>query len=179
MEKIKEIIVVEGVHDTNTLQQYFDCDTIETGGKSIDEQVILRIIEAKKTRDVIVFTDPDNPGEYIRRVINERVPGCKQAFIEKQKARTDKKVGIEHAIKEDLWNALSHCVTFTNVRESISWSEFIDLNLVGNKERRWLVCELFFIGPCNAKTCFKRLNQMNISKKEIEDKLHESKNCDN
>lgn len=179
MEKIKEIIVVEGPHDTSTLQQYFVCDTIETGGKSLDECAIQRIIEAKKTRDVIVFTDPDNPGEYIRRVINERVPGCKQAFIEKKKARTDKKVGVEHASKEDLWNALSHCVTFTNAIESISWAEFVDLNLVGNKEKRLFVCELFYIGPCNAKTCYKRLNQMNISKKEIEDRLNESKNCDN
>lgn len=179
MEKIKEVIVVEGIHDTSALQQYFECDTIETGGKSIDEQAIQRIIEVKKTRDVIVFTDPDNPGEYIRRVINERVPGCKQAFIEKKKARTDKKVGIEHASKEDLWNALSHCVTITNVEESISWTEFIDLGLVGNKKKREKVCSLFFVGPCNAKTCFKRLNQMNISKKDIEDRLYESKNCDN
>lgn len=179
MEKIKEIIVVEGAHDTSVLQQYFDCDTIETGGKSLDESVIQRIIEAKKTRDIIVFTDPDNPGEYIRRVINERVPGCKQAFIDKKKARTEKKVGVEHATKEDLWQALSHSVTFTNKEESISWIEFVELNLVGNKENRLKVCDSFFIGPCNAKTCFKRLNQMNISKKDIEDRLNESKNCDN
>lgn len=179
MEKIKEIIVVEGIHDRATLQQYFECDTIETGGKSMDESVIQRIIEAKKKRDIIVFTDPDNPGEYIRRVINERVPGCKQAFIDKKKARTDKKVGIEHASKEDLMEALKHCVTFENKVESISWDEFVDLNLVGNKANRFKVCELFYIGPCNAKTCFKRLNQMNISKKDIEDRLNESKNCDN
>ena len=172
MKKIKEIIVVEGHHDTSTLQQYFDCDTIETGGKAIDEQTIQRIIEVKKKRDVIVFTDPDNPGEYIRRTINERVPGCEQAFIDKKKARTDKKVGVEHASKEDLWNALSHCVTFTNEENSLSWSDFVELGLVGNKERRYRVCSLFFIGPCNGKTCFKRLNQMNISKEEIEDKLN-------
>ena len=177
MKKINEIIVVEGHHDTAILQQYFDCDTIETGGKALDESSIQRIIEAKKTRDIIVFTDPDNPGEYIRRVINERVPGCKQAFIDKKKARTDKKVGVEHASKEDLWNSLCHCVTFSNQEESISWNEFIDLNLVGNKSKRLRVCELFYIGPCNGKTCFKRLNQMNISKKDIEDRLNE--NCDN
>ena len=29
-QHIKEIIVVEGKNDTNTLQSFFDCDTIET-----------------------------------------------------------------------------------------------------------------------------------------------------
>ena len=35
--KIQEIIVVEGKHDSDRLHQYFDCDTIETGGLSLDE----------------------------------------------------------------------------------------------------------------------------------------------
>lgn len=34
-QHIKEIIVVEGKNDTNTLQSFFDCDTIETGGDQI------------------------------------------------------------------------------------------------------------------------------------------------
>ena len=49
MKKIKEVIVVEGRHDTERLRKYFDCDTIETGGTSLGQDVIDRIIEAKKT----------------------------------------------------------------------------------------------------------------------------------
>ena len=33
--KIREVIVVEGKNDTNVLQQYFDCETIETHGTSM------------------------------------------------------------------------------------------------------------------------------------------------
>ena len=166
-QHIKEVIVVEGKNDTNTLQAYFDCDTIETGGDQVNDKTIDRIQKAQDQRGVIIFTDPDTPGEHIRRMISSRVSGCKHAFINKEKAKTPKKVGVEHANKEDLWNALCHYVTFENQEEVLSWEEFVDLGLVGNKNLRFKVCEDFHIGPCNAKTCFKRFNQMKITKKDI------------
>lgn len=173
MERIKEIIVVEGKNDTNVMQSYFDCDTIETGGDQVNETTIKRIRNASKKRGVIIFTDPDTPGEHIRRLINEAVPGCKNAFIKKEKARTTKKVGVEHASKEDLWDSLQHCVTFEETGRSLQWEDFIDLGLVGDSKRRFLICDGFHIGPCNAKTCFKRLNQMGISRHEIMELLGE------
>lgn len=172
-QKIKEIIVVEGKNDTNVLQSYFDCDTIETGGDQVNETTLLRIEEAQKTRGVIVFTDPDTPGEHIRRLVKARVPQAKHAFIQKEKARTTKKVGVEHANQEDLWQSLCHCVTFIEGNESITWQEYIDLGLVGDRSYRFLVCEKFHIGPCNAKTCFKRLNQMGITQNQIQEILKE------
>ena len=170
-EKIKEILVVEGKNDTNTLQSYFECDTIETGGDQVSQETLERIQEAQTRRGVIVFTDPDTPGEHIRRLIKEAVPGCKHAFIEKEKARTTRKVGVEHASKKDLWEALSHCVTFSKESGSLSWEDFVDLGLTGRNDsalRRDRVCRQFHIGKCNAKTCFKRLNQMQITREELE-----------
>lgn len=173
-ERIQEIIVVEGKNDTNTLQSYFDCDTIETGGDQVNMATIERIKKAQEVRGVIIFTDPDSPGEHIRRLINQNVPNCKQAFIAKDKAKTPKKVGVEHASKEDLWQSLKHCVTFSNQSESITWNEFVDLGLVGNAKYRYYICDRLFIGPCNGKTCFKRLNQMNVSKEDIQNLLKEA-----
>lgn len=179
MRTIKEIIVVEGRNDTNTLQRWFDCDTIETGGDRINPETITRIRQAQKTRGVIIFTDPDSPGEHIRRWINDQVPGCKQAFIEKAKARTKKKVGVEHAGKEDLEEALSHCVTFTDRGETITYAQFLDSGCIGRKALRFAVCETFHIGPCNAKTCFKRLNQMGITPDQLEKAVSQyAGNCD-
>ena len=102
---IRQLIVVEGRHDTANLQKYFDCDTAETGGTSLDEKVMERIAYAAETRGVIIFTDPDSPGNRIRNAINRRIPGCGNAFIEKEKARTDRKVGVEHAGREALEEA--------------------------------------------------------------------------
>ena len=49
--KIKEVIVVEGRHDTSVLQQYFDCDTIETNGLSLSEETLRLIEEALDSRN--------------------------------------------------------------------------------------------------------------------------------
>lgn len=92
----------------------------------------------------------------------------------RQKQR--KKVGVEHANKEDLWQALNQIVSFENNEESLSWQDYIDLGFVGNAIFRNRVCEMVHIGPCNAKTCFKRLNQMHITRDEIEKLLEDEKN---
>lgn len=65
--KIREVIVVEGKNDTNVLQQYFDCETIETHGTSLDAQTLALHPPGPAAPGVIIFTDPDHPGEYIRR----------------------------------------------------------------------------------------------------------------
>ena len=93
--KMKEILVVEGKNDTNVLKSFLDCDTIETNGTHLGKEILRQIRLAQKTRGVIIFTDPDFPGEKIRSSINAAIPGCKNAFIDKAKAKTSKKVGVE------------------------------------------------------------------------------------
>lgn len=174
MIRISEIIVVEGQNDTNRLQQFFDVDTIETGGFNLSPEVIERVRAAQQRRGVIVFTDPDPIGERIRTVINKKVPGVKNAFISQKVARDERrhKVGVEHADYEDLHESLKNCVTFREFDEpSLSWSDFIDLGLVGNKARREKLSQAFHIGHCSAKVCYKRLCQLGISKEEIEEAL--------
>lgn len=169
--KIKEVIVVEGKNDTNVLKSYLDCDTIETHGMNIPDSVIEQIKMAQKSRGVIIFTDPDYPGEYIRRVINQAVSGCKNVYIDKKKARTEKKVGVEHATKKDIIEALAHTFTYVeNQVESISWEEYLSLGLNGevdSAEKRMKLGELLHLGKPNAKTLFKRLNMLGLSKDEI------------
>ncbi len=81
--KVKEIIVVEGKDDTAKLKQALDVDTIETNGSAINKQTLDQIAHAKQKRGVIIFTDPDYPGQRIRKIIDEHVPGCKHAFFDK------------------------------------------------------------------------------------------------
>ena len=60
MKVIKEVIVVEGKHDSATLKQYFKCDTVITNGLSLDEETLAYIKELNETRGVILFLDPDD-----------------------------------------------------------------------------------------------------------------------
>ena len=72
--QIKQIIVVEGKNDTNVLKSYFDCDTIETHGTHLGKEILAQIALAKEKRGIIIFTDPDYPGEKIRSTINHHIP---------------------------------------------------------------------------------------------------------
>ena len=175
MNKIKEIIVVEGKSDTALLKELFEVDTIETHGLALDKKTLELIKEANKTRGAIVLTDPDFPGKKIRDQIQAVVPNCKHAFVSKKDATGKKKLGIAEANKEAVVLALENVVSFDVDNQSITWHEFIDLDIIGNKQRRLLVYNLFNLGYGNVKTLFKRLNMVGISKEDVLKKLDEHK----
>lgn len=171
--KIQEVIVVEGKNDTAVLKSYFECDTIETHGTCLSESTLQLIERMHEKRGIIVFTDPDYPGESIRKQINQRIKGCKNAFVPKEMARTEKKVGVEHACKEVLEEALKHCVTFEQNRENgMTLEQFQSLGLSGKDNSaaaRELVARHFRLGHCNAKTLYKRLCMAGISYEEVKE----------
>lgn len=176
--KIKEVIVVEGKNDSNVLKSFFECDTIETHGTCLSEYTLQLIKKAKDIRGVIIFTDPDSPGEKIRNEINQRINGCKNAFIPKELSRTDKKVGIEHASKKDLEEALKTCMTFdSSIERKITLQDFMDLHLSGYPESKVLRKKVGYklkIGESNAKTLCNRCNMLGVKKEELEKILEEN-----
>ena len=175
--KMKEVIVVEGKHDSEKLKKYFDVDTIETNGLGLSKEKIKIIKNLNEKRGVILFLDPDSPGEVIRRKLNANIPNCKNAFINKDKAKTSKKVGIEHANKEDLENALSNLITFEDKPNTLSYEDYIELGFNGqadSSKKREVIGNLLFLGKCNAKQLYKRLNMYQINREELEKLLEEN-----
>lgn len=170
-QRIKEVIVVEGSHDSERLKRWFDCDTIITHGLSLRPETMEAIARAQARTGVIVFTDPDGPGAVIRRKIEEAVPGVRHAFVMKEEARTARKVGVEHADYEVLNEALCHTVTFVEPeQETISAAEFYELGLSGaenSEEKRRLIAKKLHIGYANAKTMRQRLNRLGISAEDV------------
>lgn len=175
--KMKEVIVVEGKHDTIKLQSFFDVDTIETNGLHLSKDKIEVIDRLNKKRGVILFLDPDSAGERIRKRLNDAIPNLKNAFIDKKKCRTNKKVGIEHANKEDLEEALSHIITYDKqVSESLSYQDYCSMGFQGysdSRNKRKVIGNHLFLGECNAKTLYKRLNMFQINKEELEKIIEE------
>lgn len=178
---INEVIVVEGKHDSDTLHKYYEVDTIETNGTNLNKQTLNLIKKMNETRGVIIFTDPDVPGNKIRDRINKEIKEVKNAFIAKEVARTKKKVGIEHASFEDIENSLNNLVSYKeDYIVSISINELYDLNLIGNKCLRKAICDRLYIGACNNKTFIKRLNMLEINMdklKSVIEELNEKTNC--
>lgn len=174
MIRIKEFIVVEGKNDTLNLKRYFNCDTIETHGTCLSTFTINYIKKAVLTRGVIILTDPDGPGEKIRSIIQQRVQGCKHAFLKPEECRSEEKVGVESAGFEALQEALSHIATSSYEEPSISLEEYNSLHL-DQQALRNRISMHFHLGHCNNKTLFKRLNMFQISKKDIERFLQHDK----
>lgn len=174
--KIKEVIVVEGRDDTAKILQAVNADTIETNGSAIDKETLERIRHAKEKRGVIIFTDPDYPGERIRHIIDQHVPGCKHAFLTQDQAksrnRKDKSLGIEHAKVEVIREALSAVYELLEEEKSeITKEDLLSAGLIGGKEsskRRARIGELLNIGHTNGKQLLKRLTQFQITKKELD-----------
>ncbi len=118
MQRIKEVIVVEGRYDKNTLSQVVDAVILETSGFGIFNDKARRALlkTLAETRGLIVLTDSDAAGFLIRNHIR----GCvdprliKHAYIpdvpgkEKRKAAPSKegKLGVEGMRPEILLEAL-------------------------------------------------------------------------
>lgn len=167
---IKEVIVVEGENDSKRLKSFFDVDTIETHGLGLSKETIEFIKEINEKKGVILFLDPDNPGEKIRERINKEIPNLKNAFVVKEDAKTSKKVGVEHASKQALEEALSNLITYGDSKDSITMSDLIDLGLMGlndSASKRLEISKKYHIGKCNSKTLLKRLNMLGIKKEEL------------
>ncbi len=175
--KLKEIIVVEGKDDTTAIKRSVDADTIETNGSAINAETIEKIKLAQKTRGAIVFTDPDYPGEKIRKTISEKVPGCKHAFLTKEAAisKTGKGLGVEHADPKAIREALRDAQLMREtIEEEISKDDLITAGLVGGdgaKERRIKLGKLLKIGYTNGKQLHKRLMMFQISRQEFAEAL--------
>ena len=179
---IKEVIVVEGKNDTRRLQSFFDVETIETHGLALKKETVDFIKKVNEERGVILFLDPDHPGEKIRNILNREIPGLKNAFILKEDGRTKKKVGIEHASKEVLEEALDHLLTYAEEKETLNQEEYYLLGLNGKDDssmKRELVSKAFHTGRCNSKTLFKRLNMLGIRYEELNVFLEKRESCYN
>lgn len=173
--KIQEIIVVEGRDDTIKVQQAVEADTIETNGFDVHQGRLKQIKHAQEKRGVIIFTDPDYAGEKIRQIIDQSIPGCKHAFLVKEKAlqrKTDTvEIGIEHATIEDIREALAGVYDKKEPTEAVlTKKDLLTYHLIGaagSKRRREALGKYLNIGEPNGKQLLKRLQMFHIQKEEF------------
>ena len=156
MHSVREVIVVEGRYDKNSLSQVVDAVIIETSGfgifNNIQKQKLLR--KMAESRGLVVLTDSDGAGFVIRNFIKSCVDPAlvKHAYIpdiygkEKRKLSPSKegKLGVEGMRPDILLEALRRAgATIDNeesaVRAKISKADMFAKGLSGkdgSKERR-------------------------------------------
>ena len=118
MRKIKEVIVVEGRYDKNTLSQVVDATVVTLGGFSVfnDKEKLAFLRRLAEKKGLIVLTDSDGAGFVIRNYLKGALPKdkVKQAYIpdvhgkerRKRHAGKEGKLGVEGMRPEVLLEAL-------------------------------------------------------------------------
>ena len=169
----RSLIVCEGIHDEERIKKvYPNAFCVITNGSEISRETLLMIKEYSKTHKIIIFTDPDSPGERIRHKVLEVVPNASEAFLPKKIciSKNHKKVGIEHAPLEDIKVALNQYIDKDIEQGSLTNVDMLDLGLNGNSNASRLreqIANKLNIGRPNAKTFLKRINALNISKDKL------------
>jgi ribonuclease M5 len=161
--RIKEIIVVEGRYDRNTLSQIVDASIIVTGGFSIfhDAEKLALLRRLAERRGLIVLTDSDGAGFVIRNYLKGAIPNeqLKQAYIpdmagkehRKKSPGKEHKIGVEGMQPDVLLSVLRKAgATFEgeSVRQKsagITKADLLDRGLIGpgsTEKRRELLKKL-------------------------------------
>jgi ribonuclease M5 len=173
--KVKEIIVVEGKDDVSAVKRAVEAEVITTEGFRLSRATLEQIKRAQRGPGVIIFTDPDTVGEKIRKRIDEKVAGCKHAFLPKEDATSDGDIGIENATPIAIQEALRKVRTLKTDREDeFTQKDLIRGGLIGSpraSELRAKIGQTLGIGYTNAKQFLTRLNNYGVSREEFEEAL--------
>lgn len=174
-----EVLVVEGKNDKARILALFpSLQVITTNGSEISEETLLMIEEMAKTNKIVLFLDPDFPGEKIRNKILSRVPECDNVYIKKALAIDERKhkVGVEHASDKDILEALENRISYRQSTNTFQMSDLYTLGLIGSSDstsKREYLCNILHIGSPNGKTLLKRLNFLQITTERVRDILNE------
>ena len=129
MDRIREVIVVEGRYDKNTVSQAVEASIVETEGFGIfsDSERLELLRRLGEKRGLVILTDSDSAGFLIRNHLKGRLNGIdvKMAYIpdvagkEKRKRSPSKegKLGVEGMPKTVIIEALKRAgATFEGKR---------------------------------------------------------------
>ena len=160
MKRIREVIVVEGRYDKNTLSQVVDATVIPLGGFAVfnDKEKVAFLRRLAAERGLIVLTDSDGAGFVIRNHLKGVLPQdqVKHAYIpdiygkEKRKRKGGKegKLGVEGMKPEILLDALRRAGATIDEKstvkgKSITKADLYDLGLIGpdSVEKRKALCK--------------------------------------
>ena len=168
--KIKESIVVEGRHDEARLKEIVDAHIVITSGENMSQQTLKQLKELNELHGIIIFSDPDNPGKRLRQKILNEIPNAKQAFLAQSVARHKRKVGIEHASKEAILEALQHVVEPNLDKSDITMNDLMEHQLIYHPDaaqKRQILAHKYHMSEGNAKQFLKQCHLFGIQKKDL------------
>ncbi len=199
MERVREVIVVEGRYDKNTVSQVVDATVVTLGGFAVfnDKEKLAFLRRLAEKRGLIILTDSDGAGFLLRNYLKGTLPRdrVKQAYIpdvkgkERRKRRGGKegKLGVEGMSPTVLLEALRRCgATFEDRppperREAVTKADLVALGLSGGEgsaeKRRLLLKRLDLPEHLTANGMLEALNLL-FGREELEALLAEERGFD-
>lgn len=191
--RVREVIVVEGRYDKNTVSQAVDAAIIETEGFGVfsDREKLELIRRLAEKRGVVILTDPDSAGFLIRNHLKGALRGenVKHAYVpdvygkEKRKSAPsgEGKLGVEGMDPRTILDALRRAgATFEDENTSpeprggITKTDFYELGLSGRPgsiiKRAELVKRLGFPERISANALLEAVNAL-MTRQELIDLL--------
>lgn len=193
MKRIREVIVVEGRYDKNTISQVVEATVVTLGGFAVfnDREKLAFLRRLAEKQGLIVLTDSDGAGFVLRNYLKGALPKdrVKQAYIpdvkgkerRKRKGGKEGKLGVEGMTPAVLLEALRRCgATFEDgalppkEREAITKADLFALGLSGGEgsaeRRRLLLKRLDLPEHLTANGMLEALNLL-YDRKELEEIL--------
>lgn len=152
-QRVKEVVVVEGRYDRNTLLQAVDATVVEAGGFALfrDREKVAYLRALAEKCGIILLTDADGAGFVIRNHLKGWLPPerVKQAYIpdvygkerRKKKPGKEGKLGVEGMTPEVLVEALRRAgATFEDgegrrAAAGITKADLLEKGLIGPNSR--------------------------------------------
>lgn len=194
MKRIKEVIVVEGRYDKNTISQVVDAVVVTLGGFAVfnDREKLAFLRRLAEKQGLIILTDSDGAGFLLRNYLKGALPKdrVKQAYIpdvkgkerRKRKGGKEGKLGVEGMTPAVLLEALRRAgATFEDeappeLRESLTKADLFAMGLSGGEgsaeRRRRLLKRLDLPEHLTANGLLEALNLL-FSREELEALLAE------
>ena len=170
MNIIKEVIIVEGRDDITAVKRAVNAELIAVHGFSVKKNLD-KIQKAYENRGIIILTDPDFAGLQIRRIIKNRFPNAKDAFISRREGIKDGDIGVENASPEAIRSALEKSKCETIIKNiTFTYNDLLTFRLTGHNNSKNLREELgekLGIGYSNGKQLLAKLNHYGITREEF------------
>ena len=199
MERVREVIVVEGRYDKNTVSQVVDATVVTLGGFAVfnDKEKLAFLRRLAEKRGLVILTDSDGAGFLLRNYLKGALPKdrAKQAYIpdvkgkerRKRKGGKEGKLGVEGMSPAVLLEALRRCgATFEDAAppergEAITKADLYALGLSGGEgsaeRRRRLLKRLDLPEHLTANAMLEALNLL-FGREELERLLAEERAFD-
>jgi len=168
---IEATLVVEGKTDAAYLATFIEAEVVITNGSDVPRETIDYLTTLSEIKPIVVLTDPDGPGQLIRHKLNQAIPNLRHAYIPKDMAIRQNRVGVAYAPKDIINEALEQAIQHSPLtRGNLTVNDLFKLGLVGRRDaadKREIIALAFHLGHGNGKQLLLRLNSMNLGIADI------------